>query len=223
VRTRLGVLGVLLGASVTVLVTSTVPSSATEPAPQTDPAVSAQLAVVHSLAADRRAAALRQAARTRQQVLAARDRARQRVLLARVRELQRQQRWTTPVRGYTLSAGFGDVGAHWESGHHTGQDFVVPYGTTVRSAHAGTVTFAGWGDRFGNLVEITHDGGVETWYAHLSRLDVALGATVATGQPIGATGCTGNCFGTHLHFEVHLGHDVAVDPLTWFRLRGVRV
>ena len=111
---------------------------------------------------------------------------------------------------YTLSAGFGSAGDRWSSGAHTGQDFAAPIGTPVMSAGSGTVTIEhpSWA---GNLVRIDHGGGVETLYAHLSRVDVADGQTVRPGEQVGAVGDLGNTTGPHLHFEVRLD-GVPVDP-----------
>ena len=111
---------------------------------------------------------------------------------------------------YHLSAGFGSAGGLWSSGAHTGQDFAAPIGTPVTAAGSGTVTIEhpSWA---GNLVRIDHGGGVETLYAHLSRVDVADGQTVRPGDPVGLVGDLGNTTGPHLHFEVRLD-DVPVDP-----------
>ena len=143
-------------------------------------------------------------------------------LLSSVGGFTPAQRWVMPVATYTISEGFGVPGPHWASGYHTGQDFAAPFGETVRAAHRGTVLFAGWAGRYGNLVTIQHEDGTQTWYAHMSQVLVKPGP-VRTGQPIGAVGCTGNCFGTHLHFEVRLGPNLAVNPLLWLKLRGVDV
>ena len=145
--------------------------------------------------------------------------------LAQQRREQRQRferltRWVTPLPTFGWSAGFGASGSMWASGQHTGQDFVAPYGSAVRAAHRGTVVFAGWGDRYGNLVEIEHPDGSQTWYAHLSSI-VRSSGSVRTGEVIGHVGCTGNCFGTHLHFEVRLGPDEPIDPVEWLRLHDV--
>ena len=111
---------------------------------------------------------------------------------------------------YHLSAGFGEGGGLWSSGEHTGQDFAAPIGTPVAAAGSGTVTVEhpSWA---GNLVRIDHGGGVETLYAHLSRVDVTSGQTVQAGDPVGLVGDLGNTTGPHLHFEVRLD-DVPVDP-----------
>jgi murein DD-endopeptidase MepM/ murein hydrolase activator NlpD len=112
---------------------------------------------------------------------------------------------------YHLSAGFAEAGGLWSSGSHTGQDFAAPIGTAVTAAGAGTVTIEhpSWA---GNLVRIDHGGGVETLYAHLSRVDVVSGQTVAAGDQVGAVGSEGNSTGPHLHFEVRLD-GTAVDPV----------
>lgn len=104
---------------------------------------------------------------------------------------------------YRLSSGFGDAGPLWASGQHTGLDFAAPRGTPAYAAGAGTVTIEhpAWA---GNLVRVDHGGGVETLYAHLSRVDVTDGQVVAAGDPIGAVGSRGNTDGPHLHFEVRL-------------------
>ncbi|MFC4785498.1 peptidoglycan DD-metalloendopeptidase family protein [Nocardioides sp. MAHUQ-72] len=111
---------------------------------------------------------------------------------------------------YRLSAGFGDDGGLWSSGEHTGQDLAAPTGTPVVAAGAGTVTIE-HPDWAGNLVRIDHGGGVETLYAHLSRVDVTDGQTLAAGDPVGLVGSKGNTTGPHLHFEVRLD-GIAVDP-----------
>jgi uncharacterized protein YraI len=86
-------------------------------------------------------------------------------------------------------------------------------GPVVASA-AGTVIFAG-GDpccSYGLYVEIDHGNGIATLYAHFSHIDVSKGQTVAQGQKIGNSGCTGLCTGPHVHYEVHV-NDRPVDPL----------
>lgn len=145
-----------------------------------------------------------------------RERARERAARAAARQFEQ---WVSPISGASLSAYFGEAGSSWSSGYHTGQDFTAPYGTPVVAASGGTVTFAGWSDAYGNKIEITHPDGNQTWYAHMSSLERTSG-TVEPGQVIGYVGCTGNCYGNHLHFEFHPGGGEAADPMAWLRQHG---
>ena len=95
---------------------------------------------------------------------------------------------------------------------HTGIDIGAPYGTPIHAAAAGIVIYSGWMSGYGNLVFIDHGGGISTGYAHQSSIAAANGAHVAQGQVIGYVGCTGHCFGPHLHFEVRV-NGTPVDPL----------
>lgn len=85
---------------------------------------------------------------------------------------------------------------------HPGFDLAAPTGTPVAAAAGGTVVHAGPAGTYGNLITIRHDNGLETRYAHLSAVDVQVGARVEAGQPIGKVGTTGYSTGPHLHFEV---------------------
>ena len=95
---------------------------------------------------------------------------------------------------------------------HAGIDIAVPYGTPIHAAAAGTVVLAGWVSGYGNYTCIDHGGGLATCYAHQSSYAVSEGAAVGQGQVIGYVGCTGHCFGPHLHFEVRI-NGTPVDPL----------
>ena len=95
---------------------------------------------------------------------------------------------------------------------HEGIDIGVGYGTPIEAAAAGTVVYAGWESGYGNFVVIDHGNGLATAYGHQSRIAVSNGESVSQGQVIGYVGCTGHCFGPHLHFEVRI-NGVAVDPL----------
>ena len=88
---------------------------------------------------------------------------------------------------------------------HLGVDFGAPTGTPVRSVGDGVVTFSGWQNGYGNVVQVEHSGGRSTLYAHLSRIDARRGARIEQGQLIGAVGATGWATGPHLHFEFKLG------------------
>jgi len=95
---------------------------------------------------------------------------------------------------------------------HAGIDIAVPYGTPIHAAAAGTVVLAGWVGGYGNYTCVDHGGGMATCYAHQSSYAVSQGAAVSQGQLIGYVGCTGHCFGPHLHFEVRI-NGTPVDPL----------
>lgn len=128
-------------------------------------------------------------------------------------------RWVMPVPGAGWSAYFGEAGSAWSSGYHTGQDFTASAGTPVLAAGPGTITSATWSDAYGNIIEITHPNGDQSWYAHMSSFERTEGS-VSAGDVIGYVGCTGNCFGTHLHFEYHPGGGAAADPLVWLHRNG---
>jgi peptidoglycan DL-endopeptidase CwlO len=104
----------------------------------------------------------------------------------------------------------------WEA-CHPGIDIGVPSGTPIRAAAAGTVALmqsVGASGGYGNFTCIQHTGAMSTCYAHQSRFATSLGASVAQGQVIGYTGCTGLCFGPHLHFEVRINGAVT-NPLNY--------
>jgi murein DD-endopeptidase MepM/ murein hydrolase activator NlpD len=95
---------------------------------------------------------------------------------------------------------------------HEGIDIAAPTGAPIVAAASGTVIYAGWMDGYGQLVVVDHGGGIATAYAHMSSIAAGGGQSVSQGQVIGYVGCTGHCFGSHLHFEVRVGGR-AVDPL----------
>ena len=112
-----------------------------------------------------------------------------------------------PVNG-PVTSGFG---MRWGR-MHEGIDIAAGSGTPIRAAAAGRVVYAGWMSGYGNLVAIDHGGGVSTAYGHQSSIAVGNGQVVSQGQTIGYVGCTGHCFGPHLHFEVRINGS-PVDPL----------
>ncbi len=115
-----------------------------------------------------------------------------------------------PVRGARLSGRFG---ARWGR-KHQGIDLAIAKGTTISAADGGTVTFAGYKGSYGYLVIINHGNGMETYYAHCSKLLVSRGAKVYKGQAIAKVGSTGNSTGPHVHFEVHV-NGVPRNPLNY--------
>ncbi|MEU3293779.1 LysM peptidoglycan-binding domain-containing M23 family metallopeptidase [Streptomyces longwoodensis] len=133
--------------------------------------------------------------------------------------------YTLPVAGATIGTAYHTAGSMWSSGYHTGVDFVVPTGTSLKAVAAGTVVSAGWGGAYGNQVVIKLNDGYYAQYAHLSQLSVSAGQTVTEGQQIGLSGATGNVTGPHLHFEIRTTPDYGsdVDPVAYLRAHGVTV
>ncbi|MER5202279.1 peptidoglycan DD-metalloendopeptidase family protein [Streptomyces sp. NPDC002825] len=120
---------------------------------------------------------------------------------------------------------YGTRGSSWSSGYHTGVDFPVPTGTSVKAVAGGRVVSAGWGGAYGYQIVIRHDDGRYSQYAHLSALTVREGQRVQAGQRIARSGSTGNSSGPHLHFEIRTGpgYGSDIDPLAYLRARGVSV
>ena len=118
-------------------------------------------------------------------------------------------RFAWPAEG-TFTSGYG-----WRWGRmHKGIDIANNVGTPISAAARGQVTFAGWhSGGYGYLVEITHDDGTITRYAHNSTLLVQQGQQVDQGQVISRMGSTGRSTGPHLHFEVIPVGEGAINPL----------
>jgi murein DD-endopeptidase MepM/ murein hydrolase activator NlpD len=112
-----------------------------------------------------------------------------------------------PVNGPVVSP----FGMRWGR-LHAGVDIAVPSGTAIRAAASGTVAMAGWMGGYGQYTCIQHGGGIATCYAHQSSIGVGTGQHVKQGQVIGSSGCTGHCFGPHVHFEVRINGN-PVDPM----------
>jgi len=116
---------------------------------------------------------------------------------------------------------YGDVGtgsftypttATWLSGYdwnppvHNGLDFDGDYGSPIYAADSGVIVYSGWSDRgYGYLIVVDHDGGWQTFYAHLMEGTLLpCGVSVQKGQLIASMASTGNSTGPHLHFEMRL-------------------
>jgi murein DD-endopeptidase MepM/ murein hydrolase activator NlpD len=112
-----------------------------------------------------------------------------------------------PVNGPLVSP----FGQRWGR-LHAGVDIAVPSGTPIRAADGGTVVLLGWVGGYGNYTCVQHTGSLSTCYAHQSSFATSQGASVRQGQVIGYIGCTGHCYGDHLHFETRVGGS-PVDPL----------
>ena len=111
---------------------------------------------------------------------------------------------------------FGNRGSLWGIERHRGIDIGGNTGDTVSAADNGKVIKTGYDGRSGNNITINHGRGYLTFYAHLSKIGVSAGQTVAKGQYIGKVGNTGHSTGPHLHFEIRI-NNVLVNPLKYIR------
>lgn len=127
--------------------------------------------------------------------------------------------FANPVRNsYRFTSGYGfrrDPKTGGRRMHH-GVDFAAPNGTALYATADGVVTHASWSGAYGHLVKINHDFGIETRYAHLSRLRVKVGQRVSRGDRIGDMGATGRVTGVHLHYEVRVGGK-SVNPMIYIK------
>ena len=106
-----------------------------------------------------------------------------------------------------------------EGAIHTGVDIAAPTGTTVRATGDGMVIFADRNAGYGRLVVVDHGGGVQSYYAHLSRYDVIAGQSVRRGDAVGGVGASGRVTGTHLHYEVRVG-GAPMNPMRFLQAKS---
>ena len=92
-----------------------------------------------------------------------------------------------------------------EGAIHTGVDLAAPFGTPVKVAADGIVLKTEWSGGYGMLVVVDHGGGLETYYAHLSRFSVVVGQEVRRGDVIAMSGSSGRATSPHLHYEIRIG------------------
>jgi murein DD-endopeptidase MepM/ murein hydrolase activator NlpD len=105
-------------------------------------------------------------------------------------------------------------GYNYDASVHPAIDLGGSVGTAIFAADAGVVVYSGWNDwGYGYVVVIDHGNGWQTLYAHLSSINVGCGQAVFQGGVIGGMGCTGNCSGPHLHFEMMSDDYGKVNPL----------
>ena len=127
--------------------------------------------------------------------------------------------FANPVKdSFRFTSGFGYRRDPKTGGRrmHSGVDFAAGLGTPLYATADGVVTHAGWQSGYGRLVKIQHEFGIETRYAHLSRLRVKVGQRVSRGQRIGDMGASGRVTGVHLHYEVRVGGK-AVNPMIYIK------
>jgi murein DD-endopeptidase MepM/ murein hydrolase activator NlpD len=110
-----------------------------------------------------------------------------------------------PVNG-RLMDGFGHRSDPFsgEGAMHTGVDISAEFGTPVKATGDGVVIHANWNGGYGRCVIVDHGNGYQTWYAHLSRMDVVEGDEIRQGDVVGQVGTTGRSTGAHLHYEVRI-------------------
>jgi murein DD-endopeptidase MepM/ murein hydrolase activator NlpD len=127
-----------------------------------------------------------------------------------------------PTQGW-LSSAFSSMRAHpilHIARPHEGIDVTAPMGSPIEAPAGGIVTDAGWESGYGNTVTISHGFGIETKFAHASKLLVRTGQRVSRGQRIALVGNSGLATGPHLHYEVHV-KGRPVDPLKYVLPDGV--
>ena len=117
-----------------------------------------------------------------------------------------------PVNG-RLMGGYGQRSDPFsgEGAMHTGIDISAPAGTAVKATADGVVVHSNWNGGYGRCVIVDHGNGYQTWYAHLSRMDVMEGQEIRQGETLGLVGTTGRATGPHLHYEVRI-HSTPVNP-----------
>jgi murein DD-endopeptidase MepM/ murein hydrolase activator NlpD len=103
-------------------------------------------------------------------------------------------------------------------GFHSGIDITNAENTPIQATADGEVVQAGWMDRYGNGVVVSHSQQLETLYAHMARVRVKSGQMVTRGDILGDMGRTGNATGVHLHYEVRL-NGRPVNPMPYMRLQ----
>ncbi|MGR1580627.1 DUF5930 domain-containing protein [Thalassobius sp. S69A] len=130
-----------------------------------------------------------------------------------------QAPFAMPVhRAYRFTSGFGYRRDPKTGGRrlHKGVDFAGPVGTPLHATADGVVVHAGWSSGYGRLVKIKHAFGIETRYAHMSKIIVKEGQRVSRGQRIGDMGASGRVTGPHLHYEVRVDGS-AVNPMIFIK------
>jgi murein DD-endopeptidase MepM/ murein hydrolase activator NlpD len=124
--------------------------------------------------------------------------------LAALRTLVKTLPVTAPLESYELGSPFGVRGdpINGHAAYHTGIDLRAPYMTPVYATAGGVVTYSGYRDDYGKVVEIDHGNGISTRYGHLHRQTVSVGQRIAGHSQIGFLGSTGRATGPHVHYEV---------------------
>ena len=129
-----------------------------------------------------------------------------------------EEKLVTPVIG-TLTSSFGyrshPIDGEWK--HHDGVDIMAEEGAPILSFASGEVDYIGESPSYGLYMQIKHDNGMASFYAHCSEIHVKKGARVFAGESIGKVGSTGNVMGPHLHFELKKD-GVRIDPSAYLSI-----
>nr|WP_174820290.1 M23 family metallopeptidase [Ruegeria arenilitoris] len=127
--------------------------------------------------------------------------------------------FATPVKSaFRFTSGYGYRRDPKTGGRrmHKGTDFAAPTGTDIFATADGVVAHAGWQSGYGRLIKIKHAFGVETLYAHNSKIRVKVGQRVSRGDHIADMGNSGRSTGTHLHYEVRV-NGKPVNPMDFIK------
>ena len=142
--------------------------------------------------------------------------------IAALRNLVKSLPVSAPLESYDVGSPFGaredPINGH--SSFHTGIDLLAPYMTPVYATAAGVVSYSGYRDDYGKVVEIDHGNGLTTRYAHLHRQTVSVGQQVSAHTQIGFLGSSGRATGPHVHYEV-LVNGEPQDPAKFMALSHV--
>ncbi|HEX5129538.1 MAG TPA: M23 family metallopeptidase [Usitatibacter sp.] len=122
-----------------------------------------------------------------------------------------------PMAYYSSNYGYRIDPINGRNSFHTGVDLIAPHGTTIVAAAGGVVSAVGFIPEYGNIVDVDHDNGLTSRYAHLSKSLVKVGDVVLKGQAIAHVGATGRVTGPHLHFEVR-EKGIPLNPNKFFSL-----
>jgi len=139
--------------------------------------------------------------------------------LAALRAMVKTLPVSAPLAEYRITSPFGvrSDPENDRAGFHTGIDLAAAYDTPVFATAPGTVTFAGYRDDYGRIVEIDHGNGIATRYAHLHAFTVSVGQRVGAHQQVGYLGSSGRATGPHVHYEVVVNGEPQ-DPEKFFTL-----
>lgn len=107
-------------------------------------------------------------------------------------------------------------GTRWGNEHHSGIDLGGKIGDPIIASFEGVVKYAGWKGGYGNVVILSHGSGVETLYAHASKVTCSTGQRVSKGDKIAEVGSTGRSTGPHIHFELR-NNGKAINPISYMK------